>query len=214
MSSMKIDPAWLEDGREKATCPVCIMVMERPTAGCPDGHALCLNCYATELSYRKKCPLCQHPTEESFLQRCIPLEEFIGDLRMRCAHGPEGANLAPLGERWCSWRGKVCDFQSHLAVCGREEVQCPCPGCEERMARAEVEGHVAASGAVHLQRACRWAAEMEEKVADQNSVISGLQRNVQALNRVFTSRHGLDGLRTRGGVHLHHALSGGDLQGG
>jgi hypothetical protein len=61
------------------------------------------------------------------------------------------------------------------------------------MLRAEVEEHVAASGAVHLRRAWGRAVEMEEKVAEQGSVIlkqkeelAGMQRRADALTRVFT----------------------------
>jgi hypothetical protein len=64
-----------------------------------------------------------------------------------------------------------CSMAEHRGGCGREEVACPCPGCEERMARSEVEEHVEASGAVHLWRAWRRVAEMEEKVADHAAAI-------------------------------------------
>jgi uncharacterized coiled-coil protein SlyX len=262
-AGMKIDPDWLEEERDKemAKCPVCYMLLDQPTTGCPEGHALCRQCFVMELSLRHKCPLCQHPTDQSRLQRCRPLEGLIAQMRMRCKHGKEadegvgeggaaprakramlgppqststddlreelgrqgldtGGNQGELavrleehrrgaagGKQGCSWRGKVCEFAAHLAVCGREEVECPCPGCEERVARAEVEEHIAASGAVHLQRAWKRAAEQEEKVAElqtkvvgqgetiarqngdiarQNSVNAGLQKRVQALTRVFT----------------------------
>jgi len=103
MAAMKIDPDWLEDGKEIAKCPVCLMVLDQPTVGCPEGHALCRQCYVTELSQRHKCPLCQHLTDASKLQRCRPLEDFIGQLHLRCKHGPkddeggeEVAKLEPL----------------------------------------------------------------------------------------------------------------------
>ena len=261
ISAMKIDPAWLEDqeGRDMR----CFMVLDQPTTACPEGHALCRECYVMELSLRRKCPLCQHPTDPSRLQKCRPLEDFIGDLRMRCKHGPEvgdeDANLEPLQ---CGWRGRVSQLAAHLAescayepvpcpnaaagcqesvlrkdaarhasetceyrsrrcahcrallmscnlpvhericpqaqiecpnigcgvtvarrsmakhrvVCGREQVKCPCLGCEERMAQVEVGGHVA--GAVHLQMAWGRAVEMEEKVAEQDSVISKQERTL------------------------------------
>ena len=117
------------------------------------------------------------------------------------------------GKQTCSWRGRVSELAEHLAVCGHEEVGCPCPGCEERMARAEVEQHVAASGAEHLRRAWGRAVEveamvagleekaeemeeeaeemkekvteMEEKAVEQDKVIVGLERRAGALMRVF-----------------------------
>jgi len=54
----------------------------------------------------------------------------------------------------------------HRGMCEREEVVCPCPGCDERMLRADVDGHVAASVAVHLRKVCGRAMEMETKVAE------------------------------------------------
>ena len=105
-------------------------------------------------------------------------------------------------------------MEGHQRGCGREEVKCPCPGCEERMLRAEVEEHVAVSGTVHMWKAWGRAVEMEKKVedmekksvemetkavemekkaeamggkvADQDKVIVGLQKRAAALTRVFT----------------------------
>ena len=84
-----IDTTWLEEGREMAECPVCMMALDDPTTGCPGGHALCRQCYIAELHKRKECPTCKHATDETRLQRCLPLEGFIGQLRMQCKHGPE-----------------------------------------------------------------------------------------------------------------------------
>jgi len=69
MAGLRIEPAWLEEGKDTATCPVCKMVFEQPTSGCPDGHAACKKCYVQELSQRRRCPICRHPTDES---RCAP----------------------------------------------------------------------------------------------------------------------------------------------
>jgi len=87
---MLIDPDWLEilvEKKEKATCSVCLMVLEHPTSGCPEGHVFCRQCYVAELCKRKQCPTCRHSTDESRLQRNRPLEEFIGELPTRCKHG-------------------------------------------------------------------------------------------------------------------------------
>ena len=184
---MKIDPAWLEDGKDMALCPLCLMVLDQPTVGCPEGHAFCRKCYVTELSHRKKCPLCQHPTDSSRLQRCRPLEDLLAEMRVRRKHGPQGeggekdTNLELLQ---CSWRGKVCELAGHLAhSCAYELVQCPCPGCEERMVRAKVEEHMVASAAVHLQRAWKQAEELEEENKELQKNLPG---RADALTRVFT----------------------------
>ena len=90
MAGMQIDTEWLEEGKEMAECPLCMMVLDQPTVGCPEGHALCHQCYVAELFKRKQCPTCSHPTDESKLQRNRLAEAFIEQLRMRCKHGPDG----------------------------------------------------------------------------------------------------------------------------
>ena len=69
MAGMRLEPAWLEEGRDTATCALCTMVLKEPTSGCPQGHAVCKECYVEELSHRKKCPICRDPTDES---KCVP----------------------------------------------------------------------------------------------------------------------------------------------
>ncbi|KAJ1486064.1 hypothetical protein T484DRAFT_1791157 [Baffinella frigidus] len=70
----------------------------------------------------------------------------------------------------------------HRLVCEREEVACPFPGCEVRVARAGVREHVQAAGAAHawnvLNMGKERAAQMEEKVAEQNTSIALLQQQV------------------------------------
>ena len=54
------------------------------------------------------------------------------------------------------------------------------------MLRAEVEEHVAASGAVHLRRAWEKVTEQGSVIMKQQEEIVGLQRRADALTRVFT----------------------------
>ena len=82
-----IDTSWLEEGKEMAECPACLLVLEQPVAGCPEGHAFCRRCYLTWLGKKQECPTCSHATHCSQLQRCRPLEDLIGQLRTRCKHG-------------------------------------------------------------------------------------------------------------------------------
>ena len=81
----------------------------------------------------------------------------------------------------CDWQGRVCDLSGHLGVCGLEEVECPYPGCEEWMTRAEVEEHVATSGAVHLQVVLSVVAEMGEKVAELHEKVGGQAEEIARL---------------------------------
>ena len=142
---MKIDPAWLEDGKDMAVCPVCYKVLHQPTVGCPEGHALCRECYVTELSHRKKCPLCQHPTDVSKLLRCRPLEDLIGHLQMHCKYEGDGGEAdTNLELMQCTWRGRVCEFAAHLAEsCAYETVSCPnaAAGCKESVVRKDAAHH-------------------------------------------------------------------------
>jgi len=69
MARMRIEPAWLEEGKDTATCTQCMMVLEQPTSGCPNSHIICRKCYVQELSQKKECPICRHPTDES---KCVP----------------------------------------------------------------------------------------------------------------------------------------------
>ena len=68
MVGMRIEPAWLEEGKDTATCPLCFLVLDQPTSGCPEGHALCNECYVEELTHRERCPTCRHPTNKS---KCV-----------------------------------------------------------------------------------------------------------------------------------------------
>ena len=90
----------------------------------------------------------------------------------------------------CDWQGRVCDLSEHLRDCGLEEVECPCPGCEERMARAEVAEHVAASGAVHLQRALSVVAELEGKVAGLHEKITAKEGTIEDFAKQLVLREG------------------------
>jgi hypothetical protein len=138
-------------------------------------------------AYRKnRCAHCANAFEARAL---VGHEGSCPEAQIECPNAGCGVTVA---------RGGMAE---HRGVCGREEVECLCPGCEERMARADVEQHVAVPGAEHVRKAWRRAAEveekvvvleeklekmeatMEEKVAEQGSVIAVLQR---ALTRVFT----------------------------
>ncbi|KAJ1469389.1 hypothetical protein T484DRAFT_1851979 [Baffinella frigidus] len=170
MAGTQLDTAWLEEGKDMAECPVCLMVLGEPTVGCPEGHTLCRRCYIAELQKRQQCPVCSHATDESRLQRCRPLEGLIGQLRTRCKNGPDDldchgggqggaaprakrAKLEPAhqrndagqeGAQRCSWRGRVCELVGHLSEsCGFEAVKCPnaVASCTESVLRKDAARH-------------------------------------------------------------------------
>ena len=112
-------------------------------------------CYVHSLSGRKNCPICNHPTDESKLVRCRPFEDLIGQLRVRCKHGLEEESTPPEAQvvqqddtgqdaaHLCSWRGRVCELQGHLALCGYKPVDCPntAAGCKESLLRKDAARH-------------------------------------------------------------------------
>ena len=57
----------LAEGKDIATCPICMLMLALPTSGCPEGHVLCRQCYVAELHKRQQCPTCESPTD---ITRC------------------------------------------------------------------------------------------------------------------------------------------------
>ena len=103
----------------------------------------------------------------------------------------------------------------HRGVCEQEEVGCPCPGCEERMARVEVEEHVEESGAEHVPMAWGRAAEMEEKVAAQAEVMKEQGKTIILLEASRAEHQREDALhegriaRLKGKVKEQHSVIAG-----
>jgi hypothetical protein len=54
----------LEDDEAKdwAMCGICMLLLAKPTTGCPEGHAFCLECYVKALKKSKTCPHCRADT--------------------------------------------------------------------------------------------------------------------------------------------------------
>jgi uncharacterized coiled-coil protein SlyX len=98
------------------------MVLDQPTVGCPEGHALCHQCYLAELFKRKQCPTCSHPTDESKFVKCRPLEGLIGQLRLRCKHGQDGKVGAEGGAPPVAKRAKLESTESMSIDDLREEL--------------------------------------------------------------------------------------------
>ena len=48
------------EGKDLATCSVCMLVMENPVSGCPEGHTFCRECYLAWLDI----PSLQFPAAE------------------------------------------------------------------------------------------------------------------------------------------------------
>ena len=100
-----IDPdKVLEDSTTEYECGICLQIMERPTSGCPEGHACCQACYETHLKHQKKCPTCRAPTSIKRLQFNRPLANLIAQLKVRCNHAADEQTGHETG---CPWTGRV-----------------------------------------------------------------------------------------------------------
>jgi len=165
MAGVPTDTTWLEEGREMAECPICMMVLADPTTGCPGGHALCRKCYVAELHKRKECPTCRHATDESRLQRCLPLEGLIGQLRMQCKHGPEeGAGGGEGGAPPSAKRAKLEPAQSMSVGDLREELQRGGVGTsgEKDELAARLEEHRRSNAGEEGAQRCSWRGRVCE----------------------------------------------------
>ena len=90
-------------------------------------------------------------------------------------------------------RKGLCD---HRAGCVHETVECPCPGCEVKLLRAEMEAHVDASMGEHnlpammreFSRKDREIAELNGQNANLRVQVADLQKRVSGkiIRKVFT----------------------------
>ena len=128
---------------------------------------------------------------------------------VKCPNAAAGCNEsvprkdAALHASECGYRQVLCAhcrnpvearaLLGHEGSCPEAQVECPSPGCTEWMKRAEVEQHVASSGAVHLERALAVVAEMGKKSGVLRSVIAAQNEDITAF---------------RGALHLRLASIG------
>ena len=75
----------LAEGKDIATCPICMLMLALPTSGCPEGHAFCRECYLNWLEKEKSCPTCRYETDAS---KYMPLSSGTPRLGR---HGPQGS---------------------------------------------------------------------------------------------------------------------------
>ena len=140
-----IDPSLLEtDDTDNVTCSICMQLLDTPSSpsGCKEGHVFCAACLRDALKATPRCPTCRADSSPDALTRSRPLETVINGLRLRCAHGAAPPSAEPDAKRQkkeevveiqkgavvaassCSWRGKVADYQAHLAECLFEPHSC------------------------------------------------------------------------------------------
>ena len=124
---------------QHATCPLCERFLCPCTARSHPGctGVICQDC--VERAGTSSCPFCRCP--DPAFQALNPQEspaarELLAVFR-RCSAHP----------RCRQRRASACDIVRHEAECPHLTVVCPVEGCEDRVAREEVEAHV---------RSCEW----------------------------------------------------------
>ena len=207
MAGTQLDTAWLEEGKDMAECPVCFMVLDEPSVGCPEGHTLCRACYVAELHKRQQCPICGHATDESRLQRCRPLEGLIGQLRTRCKNGPDDcegvgeggaapaakrAKLQPaqstsvddlreeLGRRGLSTKGKKGELAARVEEHRRSDAELR---CSWRGRVCELVGHLSESCEYEPMQCPNAAAGCKESVLRKDAARHASETCVYRKNR-------------------------------
>jgi len=153
---VEIETELLERGYDEFECALCMLVLDDPTSGCPEGHTFCRSCYSAALAKSNECPSCRTAMEEGRLTRNLPLETLISQQRLRCRHAaacsaqPAASsakkkakkNRSAAGDaHGCAWRGTVEEYASHLEACPLEPVTCPTAGCRATMPRRDIDQH-------------------------------------------------------------------------
>ena len=214
-----IEPSLLEsDDTDHFTCSICMQLLDTPSSpsGCKEGHVFCAACLRDALKATPRCPTCRADSSPESLTRSRPLETVINGLRLRCAHGAAPPSAEPDAKRQkkdevveiqkgavvaassCSWRGKVADYQAHLAeclfephsckhcgamVCKRDDarhavvctVTCPFFGCGHRCPRAEMAQHHVDAADAHARASTAEISALKESSAAATRRIKELE---------------------------------------
>lgn len=214
-----IEPSLLEsDDTDHFTCSICMQLLDTPSSpsGCKEGHVFCAACLRDALKATPRCPTCRADSSPDALTRSRPLETVINGLRLRCAHGAAPPSAEPDAKRQkkdevveiqkgavvaassCSWRGKVADYQAHLAeclfephsckhcgamVCKRDDarhavvctVTCPFFGCGHRCPRAEMAQHHVDAADAHARASTAEISALKESSAAATRRIKELE---------------------------------------
>ena len=214
-----IDPSLLEsEDTDHFTCSICMQLLDTPSSpsGCKEGHVFCAACLRDALKATPRCPTCRADSSPDALTRSRPLETVINGLRLRCAHGAAPPSAEPDAKRQkkdevveiqkgavvaassCSWRGKVADYQAHLAECLFEPhsckecgamvakrddarhavvctVTCPFFGCGHKCPRAQMAQHHVDAADEHARAATAEISALKESSAAATRRIKELE---------------------------------------
>lgn len=118
-------------------CPVCHCIY------CDPVETSCAHVFCRECLRSPSCPICRASLQGpgGALRAKEPSPSFgrlLRGLKVRCCHAAE-TRKRKLSD--CKWVGAYGDLPTHLASCPYEES--PCPQCQARVARADLERHAA-----------------------------------------------------------------------
>lgn len=124
---------------EDLTCPICMELPEAEVLKCSNNHKFCASCLTMHLGQSTTCPSCRTAIDEP--QRDLDTERRIGRLPASC----EGCGAGMLRTA----------LTVHKGTCGDVMVECPFPGCVERMPRRLLAAHLAdpITAQIHIQLA-------------------------------------------------------------
>ena len=93
----------------------------------------------------------------------------LGEPTVACCNAGCGVNDTPLG------------MVDHMSLCNWQEVECPSPGCVERMPKILVQAHIEASLRTHIQNAIFRDKLQEYEIADLKECNSELLAVIAAM---------------------------------
>ncbi len=86
-------------------CSICDDIFRNPIRLKSCGHTYCLNCILQWSRHNLNCPLCRVNFTENDIRRDLIATNIINDLEIYCINSG------------CPWKGKLLDFQGHIAKC-------------------------------------------------------------------------------------------------
>ncbi|XP_023213512.1 RING finger protein 151-like [Centruroides sculpturatus] len=116
---------------EELICSICRCVFYDPVE-CPCRHVYCRTCISNWLRRQKTCPVCRKRASTSKLQTVVPIiKNMIMKLTIYC----------PNSEHGCKQKIALEAYDSHLASCDYEIVQCKNANCKVNCIRKDMPKH-------------------------------------------------------------------------
>lgn len=124
---------------ENFVCSICSGVQNRSVIGCENGHTFCSACLETWRERGTSCPLCNVDISSFTPAPCLPLQNMIRALTVRCCRVDEGDGVMKRSE--CTFQGNLDALAMHDRDCGYVVVQCTHQGCIHRCPRRRMAAH-------------------------------------------------------------------------